>query len=156
MKGFLERRCGSILIGYVEPPPRPFAGLSPHRVSLALRAAQTLNDKLMSITEYCRTIVRGCVDPREVSDIVPGLSGFLKRAQDYISSPGDVALMSEPQPISGKRIQWEFHVVRRGLDTGGHRYCSRVFGAVEIRRIHESGMGPCATETSPIGGPLSA
>ena len=27
--------------------PRPFAGLSPHRMSLALRAAQPLNDKPM-------------------------------------------------------------------------------------------------------------
>ena len=50
--------------------------------------------------------------------------------------------MSEPQPISGKRIGLEFHVVRSGVDTGGHRYCSRVFEAVEIRGIHESGMGP--------------
>ena len=32
--------------------------------------------------------------------------------------------------------------MRGGVDTGGHRYCSRVFGAVEIRGIHESGMGP--------------
>ena len=29
-----------------------------------------------------------------------------------------------------------------GVNTGGHRYCSCVFGAVEIRGIHESGMGP--------------
>ena len=36
----------------------------------------------------------------------------------------------------------EFHVVRRGVDTGGHHYCSRIFGAVEIRGVHESGMGP--------------
>ena len=50
--------------------------------------------------------------------------------------------MSEPQPISGKRIWLEFHVVRSVVGTGGHRYCSRVFGAVEIRGIHESGMGP--------------
>ena len=35
-----------------------------------------------------------------------------------------------------------FHVVRSGVDTEGHRYCSRVFGGVEIRGIHESGMGP--------------
>ena len=87
-------------------------------------------------------IMRGCVDPREKSVIVPGLSGFLKRAQDSISSDGDAALMSEPQPISGKLIYLGFHVVRSGVDTGGHRYCSRVFGAVEIRGIHESGMGP--------------
>ena len=33
-------------------------------------------------------------------------------------------------------------VPRRGVDTVGHRYCSRVFAAVEIRGIHESGMGP--------------
>ena len=85
----------------------------------------------------------GCVDPREKSVIVPGLSGFLKRAQDSVSSYGGVALiMSEPQPISGKRIWLGFHVVRSGVDTGGHRYCSRVFGAVEIRGIQESGMGP--------------
>ena len=122
--------------------PNPFAGLSPPRVSLALRAAQPLNDKPMSIIDYCRAIVRGCVDPREKSVIVPGLSGFLKRAQDSISSHGGAALMSEPQPISGKRIWFGFHVVRSGVDTGGHRYCSRVFGAVEIRGIHESGMGP--------------
>ena len=32
--------------------------------------------------------------------------------------------------------------MRSGVDTGGHRYCSRVFGAVEIRGIHRSGMGP--------------
>ena len=32
--------------------------------------------------------------------------------------------------------------MRSGVDTVGHRYCSRVFGAVEIRGIHESGMGP--------------
>ena len=50
--------------------------------------------------------------------------------------------MSEPQPISGKRIWLGFHVVRSGVNTGGHCYCSRVFGAVEIRGIHESGMGP--------------
>ena len=50
--------------------------------------------------------------------------------------------MSAPQPISGKHIWSRFHVVRSGVDTGGHRYCSRVFGAVEIRGIHESGMGP--------------
>ena len=50
--------------------------------------------------------------------------------------------MSEPQPISGNLLWLGFHVVRSGVDTGGHRYCSRVFGAVEIRGIHESGMGP--------------
>ena len=50
--------------------------------------------------------------------------------------------MSEPQPISGKRIWLGFHVVRSGVDTGGHRHCSRVFGAVGIRGIHKSGMGP--------------
>ena len=122
--------------------PRPFAGLSPPRVSLALRAAQPLNDKPRWILDDCRTIVQGCFDPREKSVIVPGLSGFLKRAQDSISSHGSVALMSEPQLISGKRIWLEFHVVRSGVYTGGHRYCSRVFGAVEIRGIHESGMGP--------------
>ena len=50
--------------------------------------------------------------------------------------------MSEPQPISGKRILLGFYVVRSGVDTVGHRYCFRVFGAVEIRGIHESVMGP--------------
>ena len=84
--------------------------------------------------------MRGCVDPREKLVIVPGLSRFLKRAQDSISSHGGV--FSEPQPISGKRIWLGFHVVRSGVDTGGHRYCSRVFGAVEIRGVHEWGMGP--------------
>ena len=83
----------------------------------------------------------GAVDPREKSVIVPGLSGFLKRAQDSISSHVGAALMSEPQPISGTRIWLGFHIVRSGVDTVGHRYCSRVFGAVEIRGIHESGMG---------------
>ena len=50
--------------------------------------------------------------------------------------------MSEPQPISGERTWLGFHVVRGGVDTVGHRYCCRVFGAVEIRGIHELGMGP--------------
>ena len=50
--------------------------------------------------------------------------------------------MSELQPISGERTWLGFHVVRSGVDTGGHRYCSRVFGAVEIRGIHEPGMEP--------------
>ena len=85
--------------------------------------------------------MRGWVDPRQKLVIVPGLSEFLKRAQDSISSHGGVALMSEPQPISGKQIWLGFHVVRSGVDTGGRRCCSRVFGAVEIRGIHESGMG---------------
>ena len=86
--------------------------------------------------------MRGWVDPREKSVIVPGLSGFLKRAQDSIAFHGGVALMSEPQPTSGKRIWLEFHVVRSGVHTGGHRCCSRVFGAVDIRGVHESGTGP--------------
>ena len=90
----------------------------------------------------CRTIVRGCVDPREESVIAPGLSGCLKRAQDSIFSHGCVALMFDPQPISGKRICLGFHVVRGGVDTAVHRYCSRVFGVEEIRGIHESEMGP--------------
>ena len=72
--------------------------------------------------------------------IVPGLSVFLKREQDSISYHGVVALMSKPQPISGKRIWLGFHVVGSGVDTGGHRYFSRVFRSVEIRGIHESGM----------------
>ena len=122
--------------------PRPFAGPSPPRVSLVLRAAQPINDKPMWI-DYCRTIMRGCVDPQEKSVIVPGLSGFLKRAQDSTSSHGGAALMSEPQPIRGKRIWLGFHVVRSGFQTVDHRYCSRVLGPVEIRGIHESGMGPC-------------
>ena len=121
---------------------RPFAGLSPPRVSLALRVAQPLNDTPMSTIDDGRTIMPDWVDPREYSVIVPGLSGFLKRAPDSISSHGGVAFMSEPQAISGKRIWLKFHVVRSGVDTGGHRYCSRVSGAVEIRGIHESGMGP--------------
>ena len=50
--------------------------------------------------------------------------------------------MSDPQSISGKPIWLGFHPVRGGVDTGGRRYCSRVFGAVEIRGIYESGMGP--------------
>ena len=90
----------------------------------------------------CRTIMRGCVDPREKSDIVPGLSGFLKREQDSVASHGGAALMSEPQPISGKRIWLGFHVVRSGVETVGHRYCPRVFEALEIWGIHESEMGP--------------
>ena len=50
--------------------------------------------------------------------------------------------MSEPQPISGNQIWLELHVTWSGVDTGGHLYCSHVFGAAEIRWIHESGMGP--------------
>ena len=34
------------------------------------------------------------------------------------------------------------HAVRGGVDTGGHRYCSRVCGALEVRGIYESGIGP--------------
>ena len=41
-KEFLK---GPILIGLRRNVPRPFASLSPHRVFLALRAAQPLNDK---------------------------------------------------------------------------------------------------------------
>ena len=76
-KDFLK---GPILIGLRRNVPRPFRSLSPHRGFLALRAAQPLNDKPMYMISYCRTIVRGWVDPREKSDIVPGLSGFQKRA----------------------------------------------------------------------------
>ena len=65
--------------------------------------------------------MRGCVDPREKWVIVPGLSGFLKRAQDSVSSHGGAALMSEPQPISGKRIWLGFYVVRSGVNTVGRR-----------------------------------
>ena len=86
--------------------------------------------------------MRGCVDPREKSVIVPGLSGFLKRAQDSLSSHGDVALMPEPKPISGRRIWLGFYVVQSSVDTGGHRYCSRVFGAVEIRVFMNRGWDP--------------
>ena len=50
--------------------------------------------------------------------------------------------MSELQPISGKRIWLEFQAVRSSVDTGGHRYCCRVFGAGEIWEIPESRMGP--------------
>ena len=32
--------------------------------------------------------------------------------------------------------------MRSGVDTGGHRYCSRVVAAVKIREIHALGMGP--------------
>ena len=60
--------------------------------------------------------MRGRVDPREKSVIVPGLSG--------------------------KRICLGFQVVRSGVDTVDQRYCSRVLEAVEIRGIHESAMGP--------------
>ena len=76
--------------------------------------------------------MRGCVDPWEKSVIVPGLSGFLKRAQDSIFSHGGAALISEPQPISGKRMWSGFHIVRSGVHTVDHRYCSRVLRAVEI------------------------
>ena len=86
--------------------------------------------------------MRGCVDPREKSVIVPVFSGFLNRAQDSLSSHGGAALMPEPQPISGKRIWLGFHVVRSGVNTGGHHYSSRIFEPVEIRGIHGSGMGP--------------
>ena len=48
MEGFLERRLSPILIDRVRRnAPHPFAGLSSPRVSLALRVAQSLNDKPM-------------------------------------------------------------------------------------------------------------
>ena len=50
--------------------------------------------------------------------------------------------MSEPQPISGKRMWLEFHVVRKSVDTGGHGYFSNVFGAVEIERFMNPGWDP--------------
>ena len=55
-----------------------------------------------------------------------------------------VALPLCPSPSQSSVSEYwlGFHVVRSGVDTGGHRYCSRLFGAVEIRGIHESGMGP--------------
>ena len=84
--------------------------------------------------------MRGCVGPLEKSDIVLGLSGFLKREQDCVSYHGGFGLLSEPQPISGKRIWLEFHAVRRSVDNGGHRYFSGGFGAVEIGGTHESRM----------------
>ena len=65
--------------------PPPLAGLYPLRVSLALRAAQPINDKPIFIHSSSHTIsCGGCVDPRDKSVIVPGLSGFLKRAWDSI------------------------------------------------------------------------
>ena len=57
--------------------PRPFDGISPPRVSLTLPAAQPINDKPTEIDD-CRTMTLGCVDPRQKSLIVPGLSGYLK------------------------------------------------------------------------------
>ena len=62
--------------------------------------------------------------------------------------------MSESQPISGKPIWLGFHAVRGGVDTGGHRYCSRVIGAVKIRGIYESGMGPYLPRVRRKGPPL--
>ena len=50
--------------------------------------------------------------------------------------------MYAPQAISGKPIWLGFHAARGSVDTGGHRYCLRVFGAVEIRGTYESWMGP--------------
>ena len=44
--------------------------------------------------------------------------------------------------------------MRSGVDTGGHHYCSRVFGAVEIRGILESGMGPYLARVRWKGPPL--
>ena len=134
--------------------PCPFARLSPPPVSLVLRAAQPLNDKPMSKIDDCRIIVRSCVDPQEKLDTVPGWSGFLKRAQDSMSSRGGVAFTSEPQPISVKRIWLEFHVVRSGVDTEGYRYCSRVFGTVAIQGIHELGIGPYPFRVRRKGSPL--
>ena len=78
----------------------------------------------------------------EKSVIVPRLAGFLKWAQDSISSHGGVAFLSEPQPISGERIWLGFHVVRSSVKREVIIYCSRVFGAGEIHGIHESGWDP--------------
>ena len=44
--------------------------------------------------------------------------------------------------------------MRGGVDPGDPRYRSYV--VVDIRGIYEPGMGPCATELPPIGGPLSS
>ena len=48
------------------------------------------------------TAQHGANELEEGHVFVPGLSGFLKRAWDSISSRGGVALMFEPQPIGGK------------------------------------------------------
>ena len=56
--------------------PRPFEGLSHLRVSLALRAARPINDKPMRIDD-CRTMLGGCVDPREKFVFVPVCQDFL-------------------------------------------------------------------------------
>ena len=139
---------GSISETVVEPyphrvrrnAPRPFAGLSPPGVFLALRAAPPLDDKPMRIIDYCRTIVRGCVDPREKSVIVPGLSGFLKRAQD--SSPM-VALPLCPSPSQSAVSGYGWGSTSCGVvSTREVIVVTRVVGPVEIRGIHESGMGP--------------
>ena len=55
--------------------PREFAGLFPPRVSLAIRAQQTIDVKPLWVDDW-RIIMRGCMEPRVKSVVVPGLSGF--------------------------------------------------------------------------------
>ena len=130
MAGFVERWWSSILVGCVATPPArlPVYPLQGVPGSTSCTAPQRLSHHHVGMG-------------RPAVDI--SLSGFLKKAQDSISSHGGVALiMSERQPIRGKRIWLGFGVVQSDVDTGGHRYCSHVYGALEIRGIHGSGMGP--------------
>ena len=59
-----------------------------------------------------------------------------------------------------KAIWLGFHAERGGVNTGGHRYFFRIFGAVEIRGIYDTGMGsylPRVRRKCPhYYGPLSA
>ena len=54
-----------------------------------------------------------------------------------------LALCPSPSQSAVSEYGWSstsFGVV--STHTGGHRYCSHCFGAVEIWGVHESGMGP--------------
>ena len=58
--------------------PPPLAGLYPPPASLALPSSQKINHTPVRI-DYCHNFMRGSVDPREKSVVVPGLSVFMKR-----------------------------------------------------------------------------
>ena len=94
MEGFLQRRWSPLLIRCVGTPPARLL-VYPLPGCLWLYELHGLST-ISQCEEMIVTIMRGCADPREKSDIVRDLSGFLKLAQHSTSSHGGAALMPEP------------------------------------------------------------
>ena len=91
----------------------------------------------MIVTPSC-----GALSARGGNQLSSPVCQYFRNRNGTLSSRGDAALMPEPQPINAKSIWLGFFAMRSMVDTGDHRYLCRVFGAVEIREIYESGMSP--------------